>query len=110
MGLPRAEPCKKQTTGGSREKIKLIEHKISEFEKIESESRNVNGEKENTRGTFTSLFEEIVSSTDTLPQTSIANVIPRTSSNINQQSMKENSINIFFQKMNSPPIWRTVLG
>ena len=92
------------------EKIKLIEHKISEFEKIESESRNVNGEKENTRGTFTSLFEEIVSSTDTLPQTSIANVIPRTSSNINQQSMKENSINIFFQKMNSPPIWRTVLG
>lgn len=93
----------------SREKMHSIESRVQELEKVEFESRNLNNENINSANSFGSAFESITNETNIFDQMSTTTK-PKTTSNINDRSMKENSIGVLFNKMNSPPTWRTVLG
>jgi hypothetical protein len=78
-----------------------------ELERIEGENRDLNNEKTNSIQNYNMLdavvnspmFEKIADTT-TLHRTS----------NVNKSSMSTNTLGILIDKMNSPPIWRTVLG
>jgi hypothetical protein len=89
------------------EKVQSIETRLMELERIEGENRDLNNEKTNSIQNYNMLdavvnspmFEKIADTT-TLHRTS----------NVNKSSMSTNTLGILIDKMNSPPIWRTVLG
>ena len=89
------------------EKVQSIETRLMELERIEGENRDLNNEKTNSIQNYstmdavfdTPMFEKISDNTS-----------PHKTSNINKSSMSANTIGILINKMNSPPIWRTVLG
>lgn len=89
------------------EKVHSIETRLMELERIEGENRDLNNEKTNSIQNYNMLdavvnspmFEKLTDSTS----------LHRTA-NVNKSSMSANTIGILINKMNSPPIWRTVLG
>ena len=91
------------------EKIHSIENRIQELEKVELESRNINNENTNSSNSLESVFNEAMDKSNIFDDIG-GTTRPKVTSNINDRSMKENTINVLFNKMNSPPIWRTVLG
>lgn len=91
------------------EKIHSIENRIQELEKVELESRNINNENTNSSNSLESVFNEAMDKSNIFDDIG-GTTRPKVTSNINDRSMKENTISVLFNKMNSPPIWRTVLG
>ena len=91
------------------EKIHSIENRIQELEKVELESRNINNENTNSSNSLESVFNEVMDKSNIFDDIG-GTTRPKVTSNINDRSMKENTISVLFNKMNSPPIWRTVLG
>ena len=91
------------------EKIHSIENRIQELEKVELESRNINNENTNSSNSLESVFNEVIDKSNIFDDIG-GTTRPKVTSNINDRSMKENTISVLFNKMNSPPIWRTVLG